>query len=121
RNYELDLRNELSKQLERGKIDLSINVESKKAETPVEINIALAKSYYEQVQKLAVELKEPLSNPIFELLKFPDVLKAERKEGNEKEWEQIKSCIDKAIVQLNVFREKEGKSLELDFDLRLKK
>jgi uncharacterized protein (TIGR00255 family) len=121
RNYELDLRNELSKQLERGKIDLSINVESKKAETPVEINIPLAKSYYEQVQKLAVELKEPLTNSIFELLKFPDVLKAERKEANEKEWEQIKSCIDKAIVQLNGFREKEGKSLELDFDLRLRK
>src|SRR3954471_131789 len=60
RNYELELRNELSKQLERGKIDLSIYLESGKAETPVEINLALAKSYYEQLKQLAVELNEPL-------------------------------------------------------------
>src|SRR3954471_23171845 len=56
RNYELELRNDLSKQLERGKIDLSIMMESKKAEAPVEINLPLAKAYYEQLKKLAVEL-----------------------------------------------------------------
>lgn len=50
RNYELELRNELTKQLERGKIDLSVFVESNKAETPVEINVELAKSYHEQLK-----------------------------------------------------------------------
>jgi len=121
RNYELDLRNELSKQLERGKIDLSINVESKQAETPVEINIPLAKSYYNQLKNLAIALNEPVTDPIYQLLKFPDVLKTERKEADEKEWSQIKSCVNKAVEQLNSFRDKEGKSLEIDFETRLKK
>lgn len=121
RNYELELRNELSKQLERGKIDLTVSVESNKAETPVEINLPLAKAYYEQLKQLARELNEPIPDPIGQILKFPDVLKNERKEADEQEWKQIKTCLDKAIVQLNAFRETEGRSLQTDFETRLGK
>ncbi|MDI1354642.1 MAG: YicC family protein [bacterium] len=121
RNYELELRNELSKQLERGKIDLSISVESNKAETPVEINVPLAKAYYEQLKQLAREINEPIPDPISQLLKFPDVLKNEKKEADEQEWKQIKTCMDKAILQLNAFRETEGRSLQNDFETRLGK
>jgi uncharacterized protein (TIGR00255 family) len=121
RNYELELRNELSKQLERGKIDLSIYIESKKAETPIEINTELAKAYYGQLKKLADELGEPLTDGIAQLLKFPDVLKNERKETDENEWKQIKACVTDAIKQLNGFRDTEGLSLLNDFKDRLGK
>src|SRR4051812_19471607 len=70
RNYELELRNEISKQLEPGKIDLSIYIESKKAETPVEINIDLAKAYHEQLKKLAKEINEPIGEALNQVLKF---------------------------------------------------
>jgi len=119
RNYELDLRNELSKQLERGKIDLSIFIESNKAETPVEINTALAKAYYVQLKELASALDEPLDNSISQILKFPDVLKTEKKETDENEWAKIKVCINEAIAQLNNFREVEGLALMKDFEKRL--
>ncbi|MBA3680250.1 MAG: YicC family protein [Bacteroidetes bacterium] len=121
RNYELELRNEISKQLERGKIDLSIYIESKKAETPVEINIDLAKAYHEQLKKLAMELNEPIGEALNQVLKFPDVLKSERKETDENEWKQIKQCVNDAIVQLNKFRDMEGLSLQKDFEERLNK
>jgi uncharacterized protein (TIGR00255 family) len=121
RNYELDLRNDLSRQLERGKIDLSIYVESKEAETPVEINTAVAKAYHAQLKKLAQDLGEPLNDPVRHIIKLPDVLKSERKEADENEWKEIKKCIDLAIVQLNKFREKEGESLRIDFTERLSK
>lgn len=121
RNYELELRNELSRQLERGKIDISVYIESKEEETPVEINSALAKVYYAQLRKLAQELNEPLHEPIAQILKFPDVLKNERKETDENEWKQIKKCIDLAIADFNKFRLKEGESLIIDFNERLGK
>lgn len=121
RNYELELRNEISKQLERGKIDLSIYIESKKAETPVEINIELAKAYHEQLKKLAKELNEPVGEALNQVLKFPDVLKSERKETDENEWKQIKQCVNDAVVQLNKFRDMEGLSLQKDFEERLNK
>ena len=119
RNYELELRNDLSKQLERGKIDLSIYIESNKAETPVEINTELAKAYHEQLKHLAAELNEPLDKSIAQILKFPDVLKSEKKETDENEWQQIKICISNAIEQLNNFREVEGLALMKDFEKRL--
>jgi uncharacterized protein (TIGR00255 family) len=121
RNYELELRNELGKQLERGKIDLSIYIESKALEAPVEINFDLAKAYFNQLKKLAGELNEPLENGIAQILKFPDVLKSERKETDENEWKQIKVCVNEAIVQLNKFRDVEGLSLQKDFEERLVK
>lgn len=121
RNYELELRNELSRQLERGKIDLSIFVESANAETPVEINAALAKAYYAQIKALAAELNEPLLDPLQHILKFPDVLKGERKDTDENEWKLIKGCLNEAIKELNSFREAEGRSLQQDFENRLSK
>jgi uncharacterized protein (TIGR00255 family) len=121
RNYELELRNEISKQLERGKIDLSVFVESKMAETPVEINVELAKTYLDQLKNLAMELNEPLTDAIQQILKLPDVLKNERKEADENEWKQIKICITEAIGELNEFRLKEGESIRKDFEERISK
>lgn len=121
RNYELELRNELSKQLERGKIDISIYIESNKVETPVEINMDLAKSYYEQLKKLGKELNEEVTDGLAQVLKFPEVLKSERKEMDEAEWKKIKNCVNEAVLQLNNFREVEGLSLKKDFEERLSK
>ena len=121
RNYELELRNEISKQLERGKIDLSIFIESKKAEMPVEINIELAKAYHKQLKNLALELNEPIDNVLQQVLKFPDVLKNERKETDENEWKLIKHCLNSALEELNNFRDIEGLSLKKDFEIRISK
>ncbi len=121
RNYELELRNEISKQLERGKIDLSIFIESKKAEMPVEINIELAKAYHKQLKNLALELNEPIANVLQQVLKFPDVLKNERKETDENEWKLIKHCLNSALDELNNFRDIEGLSLKKDFEIRISK
>ena len=121
RNYELELRNEISKQLERGKIDLSIFIESKKAEMPVEINVELAKAYHKQLKNLALELNEPIANALQQVSKFPDVLKNERKETDENEWKLIKHCLNSALDELNNFRDIEGLSLKKDFEIRISK
>jgi uncharacterized protein (TIGR00255 family) len=119
RDKEHELKSEISKLLERGKIDLSIYVESKQVETPVQINSDLAKSYYNQLKQLAAELNEPTTNLMSHVLKMPDVLKAERKEPNENDWKDIQEVVYSAIASLNKFREDEGKSIEKDFMDRL--
>lgn len=120
RNYEAELRNEISKQLERGKIDLSIYLESKKVITPTEINITLAKAYHDQLRNLAIELNEPLQDPIAQILRLPDVMKTERRESDEEEWKLIKAAVMVAVKELNAFRDKEGLSLQTDLEQRLK-
>ena len=119
RNYELELRNEISRQLERGKIDLSVYVESSQPELPAEINLPLAKAYFEQLRNLALEIGQPVDNAISQLLKFPDVLKSGKQEVDEDEYSAIKDCIADAIKALNQFRDTEGRSLMTDFGERI--
>jgi uncharacterized protein (TIGR00255 family) len=119
RDKEHELKSEITKLLERGKVDLSIYVESKHVETPVEINTELAKSYHEKLKQLATELNEPTGNLMSYVLKMPDVLKSERKEPNEQDWNDIHSVVLTAVEGLNKFRSDEGKSIEKDFETRL--
>lgn len=119
RAYELELRNELTRQLERGKIDLSVYVESKAEETPVEINLELAKAYHKKLKELAKALGENESDIFKEVIKMPDVLKSERKEADENVWKEIMQCINEAVKDFNKFREQEGRSIEADFKTRL--
>ncbi len=119
RDKEQELKSELLKLMERGKVDLSVYVESKTEETPVDINIPLAKSYYVQLKKLATELNEPATDLFKQVLKMPDVLKSERKEPNEQDWKDIYSVVMEAVKALNKFREDEGKSIEKDFMNRI--
>ncbi len=115
RDKEQELKSELLKLMERGKVDLSVYVENKTEETPVDINIPLAKAYYVQLKKLATELNEPSTDLFKHVLKMPDVLKSERKEPNEQDWKDIYSVVMEAVKALNKFREDEGKSIEKDF------
>ncbi|MDF2447599.1 MAG: YicC-like protein [Bacteroidota bacterium] len=119
RDKEHELKSEITKLLERGKVDLSIYVESKVIETPVEINIDLAKTYYEKLKHLATELNEPTTNLMPHVLKMPDVLKSERKEPDEQDWKDILQVVFLAVEELNKFRKDEGKSIENDFENRL--
>jgi uncharacterized protein (TIGR00255 family) len=120
REFELELRSELTRLLERGKVDLSIYVENKAVETPIEINTELAKEYHKKIKQLSAELNENVSDIIAQVLKMPDVLKSERKEPDENEWKEIKSVITIAVEALNKFRAEEGKSIEKDFSERLR-
>ena len=119
RDKEHELKSEITKLLERGKVDLSVYVESKIEETPVQINTNLAKSYHTQLKQLAAELNEPTTNLMSHVLKMPDVLKSERKEPNEQDWKDIQSVVLEAVSDLNKFRSDEGKSIEKDFEMRL--
>lgn len=119
RNYEMEIRNELTRLLERGKIDLSLTVEKQAADQVSDINVPLAKNYYQQLKQLATELGEPLADPLNIVLRMPDVFKSEKKEVDENEWKQIKAVILEAVQSLDAFRKTEGESLQRDFETRL--
>lgn len=119
RDKEHELKSEIARLLERGKIDLSVYVESKIQETPVEVNTDLAKLYHAKIKQLAIDLNEDHTNILSNVLKMPDVLKSERKEPNEQDWKDIYEIILLAVDALNNFRKDEGKSIIQDFENRL--
>jgi len=118
REKESELRSEISKQAERGKVDVGIFSESTGEASVLNINKALAKTYFNELKELAVELKE--DNKILPLiLKMPDVFKNEKQELDEKEWKVVKACADKAIEEFNKFRGDEGKTLQKEIGARV--
>ncbi|MGZ4034400.1 MAG: YicC/YloC family endoribonuclease [Bacteroidia bacterium] len=118
---ELELRADISKQVERGKVDVTVYTESTNEALPVALNKALAKVYYKELKNLSEELNETNLNLLPLIIKMPDVMKAEREvvEMDEAEWKQVKSAVDKAIEEFQKFRSDEGKTLANEFTTRI--
>ncbi|MBD3862929.1 YicC/YloC family endoribonuclease [Olleya marilimosa] len=118
REKELDLRKLIAKQLERGKVDFSIYVETTADDTSTQINAPVVKQYIEQLKAVYNDGNE------IELLKmavrFPDALNTVREEIDNTEWKQIEAEINVALDSLKDYRLNEGKVLEQDFNDRIK-
>lgn len=118
--YEHTLRNYLTKELERGKITMLMNVEiqnpTKKA---LNINVSLLKTYWEQIKSLHYEIDAIQGVDMQYMLSLPQVMDAETSEGDEEEWALIEQAAKEASKQLIISRIDEGKALDKDFEERL--
>jgi len=120
REKEIEIRNELSQALERGKIDVSLYVENAGKDGASQINTTLFESYYEQIKALAGQHSLDMPSNWFEIiLRLPDVMKTETPELDEQEWVITKGIVLKAIEELKSYRVQEGKSLEKVFRDRI--
>ena len=116
REKDIEIRNEVSQGLERGKIELALYIENNGKETNTQINQSVIEAYYNQIQTISANTGIEIPANWFEiLLRLPDVMKSETVELNEDEWIEVKKIISDAIQQLKNFRIQEGKSLEQVF------
>jgi len=111
---EMQVRKWLSGQLLRGKIDLVLFVETTGEETYTRINKGVVESYLGQLEGIRKE-----ADILSIAMRLPDVLKTEREELDEEEWQKIEGGITEAIKQLNAFRSSEGNELKRDFEHRV--
>ena len=113
REKEIGLRNDLSKKLERGKIDLSFTVEHISKDVSASIDHTLLKQYHQEIKALAQEmyLEEP-KDWFQTLLRMPDVMKQDIEELDDEEWALIEKTIEKAVSELIGFRVQEGEMLK---------
>lgn len=118
REKEIEIRNEISKTLERGKIDFCLWIGKKETESAVMINQGLLKSYHDQITETAEKLNIALPADWFStLLRMPDVMsKPEMQELTDEEWTLVHAGIEEAINLLIEFRKQEGKALEKRFN-----
>ncbi len=118
---ELLLRNVCSKEIERGKVSVSINIdrgeESLKGAT---INAALLSKYYKQLEAINVDLGANSTNLLQSVLSFPEVISYQEEEINEGDWDILYGTFNKALESFNQFRLTEGNVLKTDLELRIK-
>jgi uncharacterized protein (TIGR00255 family) len=119
---EMQIRGQLLKSLERGKVEFSIFIESVGKDMPTQINAVAIEHYYNQIKEIAGKLDIPLPADWFQvLLRIPEVVKAEITEPDESEWKIVQQAIDDAIGQLHDFRIQEGAMLQNLFIQKIKK
>ena len=121
REKEMEIRNEISRKLERGKVDFSLWIRKEKrvSESVTPINQTLVEGYYKQICAISENLGIPVPDAtdwFATLLRMPDVMtKNDTQELSEEEWAVVYSAVEKAVGALVDFRKQEGAALEKKF------
>lgn len=109
---ELTIRNILSDELKRGKIDIYVYVEMPDELQAHTINTTVANTYATEIKDLAVKLNLSTTEILNTVLKLPNVLTVPEEPLEEDEWEEIEKLIYEAVSRVTNYREQEGDKTE---------
>lgn len=118
---EIALRQTLSQQLQRGKIDLTIWVEKDVAVEAPQVKAKVLVSYYEQLKEVVDHSKIPEpADWMSVLLRLPETTARNEMETlEEEEWKTISDAVNTALEHLTAFRTQEGSGLEKMFQEKI--
>lgn len=118
---EILLKNELSRNLVRGKVECSIEIENKKGESNNYIDKNIVNNYRNQLEEIVV-----LNNDNFDktdiyqiIMRMPEVVKSKNEDIDPAEWKLVLETTQKAIDNILNFRDQEGMVLQNDFNNRI--
>jgi uncharacterized protein (TIGR00255 family) len=115
RELESELRKLLGEQLDRGKIDFGIYIESQADQSNGLINTELATLYYQELKKLNESWSEAPVDYLSLVLRLPEVLNQQAPEVSDEEKKFIMDLALSACEKLTQFRAQEGEALHADF------
>lgn len=119
RELETDIRKIVVENLDRGKVDLGIYIESAVNGSDNLINHDLATKYYQELKSLNEKWGEQPVDYLALVLKMPDVLNQQAPELSEAEKVFLLDLMKDACNKLHDFRKTEGQALELEFTTRI--
>ena len=117
---EMEIRSEIARRLERGKVDLTIRTESIGGDMPSQLNVKALQSYYEQINNAAATLGINTPTDWFQILfRLPDTLQTETPELTDEETVALDEALKTAKDQLVAFRTQEGRCLQNIFTQKI--
>ena len=123
RAHELDIRTIISTRLERGKVDLSVDVQGDKVSCTKDIspiNWEAAKLYAAQYKE-QMGVAEIPAEVMASILRFPDVVRVQEDASDltDEEWNSVQTMLNEAIEAFIAFRTQEGAALQVMFTEKL--
>jgi len=121
---EIDIRNYLSQQLERGKIELNLFIQKNNDSNTTEsfLPIAQIQQYYQELSRVAKTLgieQFDETKVFLQSLQIPSSMQSEQNQDSEEEiealWQLIFEGIQEAVQECKAFRAREGKVVEDKF------
>lgn len=119
REKEHELRSIISKKTERGKIDVTINVESLGGDDAYSLNKPLFRKYHQELTELQKELDLVAGDLTQTILRIPNVIVAGENTLEKEEWVTVLAILDEALKAFYQFRLKEGNVMGEDCKLRI--
>ncbi len=121
REKEMEIRQMISKDLIRGKVDFSLWVEKDAGADAAPINTAIVNNYYQQIKVISAQtgIPEP-QDWFYTLLRMPDVTAHTEVEVlSDEEWSVVRQAIEEALNHLVDFRKQEGAALQQKFQEKI--
>ncbi len=113
KDKELEVKKLLQEKLQRGKVDFYLHLlDNEKDE--YSLNEKKIANYITEIKEIANNNNIPSEILLSNLFKLPNIVKQNKTEPIDDNWNVFKENTEKAIKKTNLFREKEGKSLEKD-------
>lgn len=112
KEMEVALRAPVAAALERGKIEVTVNVENITDEAPSSINIGVLSVYKKQIVELGTALGLPAPSDWYSLLlRMPEAMRTESGNASENDELAVRSALESALESLVDFRRREGRKL----------
>ena len=121
REKEMEIRQMIAAELERGKVDFSLWVEKEAGVDATPVNAILMENYYHQLKTIAEKTGIPEPQDWMQTLtRMPDVLtKTDQEVLGEEEWKAARQAVVQAIDALVSFRKQEGAALQQKFSEKI--
>jgi uncharacterized protein (TIGR00255 family) len=115
---ELEIRTLITDSLKRGKVVLSIDIQSKGShQKKLSIDRTLFKSYYNDLVSLADEVNAESNDAFFKLaLDMPEVVTGTEPNDALISWDELKTQLNSALSKCTAFRNQEGEVLKVKLD-----
>jgi uncharacterized protein (TIGR00255 family) len=116
------VKQKLRSSLQRGKLDAFVSIVRQTTENHVvTLDWSLADAYYNAAQQLRTKFGLPDTLTIQDFLQIPELIKLGEPSNDVDPLlqEQMLTCIDDALLELNLMRQTEGKHLQTDLAARL--
>ncbi len=110
----------ITERVERGKIDLTVEVKSLYGDENFGLNAPLFKRYYKELSALSEELGATTDGLMAAILRIPNVVVTEEGNIDEREWGVIEKTLAEAFADFDNFRRTEGAAMEDDLRLRVR-
>ncbi len=122
REKEMEIRNMISSQLERGKIEFNLWIEKEETTNESPLNTEVLLTYYQQIKAICTEKQIPEPQDYWlTLMRMPDVMTRTepQQELTDEEWKTARQAVENCIQQLVDFRTQEGAALQKKFEEKL--
>ena len=119
KSKEPDLRKKIIGAAQRGKIDISIDLQSTNGDGQYALNQALFTKYYTELSNLQNQLGMPEGDLMQAILRLPNIVASDSNTVSEEEWNEVSVVLDAALEKFKEFRHEEGKAMEKDCILRI--